>query len=136
MADVHDRMPIFLTPETAAMWLDPSAKWRDIIGTVVKTSQVHAQSQLHIYEVSPLVSNIKNESPDCVLPKKDYDARQLSRGIGRFFQKKAETSPGENGIKDAKQLQSGSEQTPQAGKRKASSEPESSAKVSKVIELD
>lgn len=121
MMNVHDRMPIFLTPESAALWLDPAAKWRDIIGSVVKASQAHAQSQLLIYEVSPLVSNIKNESSDCILPKKDYDARQLSKGIGRFFQKKSAA---------------GSEQTPVSEKRKASPEPEISAKVAKVIELD
>lgn len=136
MFEVHDRMPIFLTPETAALWLDPSAKWKDIIGTVVKASQVHAQSQLLIYEVSPLVSNIRNESPDCILSKKDFDARQLSKGIGRFFQKKNVTSGGDTGASDVSQLRMGSEQTPQSAKRKASPEPEISAKVSKVIELD
>jgi len=123
MSAVHDRMPVFLTPDTAALWLEPSAKWGDMIGSVVKTSQMHAQSNLHLYEVSSLVSNVKNESKDCILSKKDYDARQLSNGIGRFFQKKPVQS-------DA------AAQTPLTGKRRASPEPAGSAKVSKVIELD
>ena len=67
-------------------------------------------------QVSPLVSNIRNESPDCVLPKKKcphrslskrmfqgiagnaavpakcqrYDEKQLSKGIGRFFRPKTD----------------------------------------------
>mmetsp|Transcript_93858 Transcript_93858/g.176422 ORF Transcript_93858/g.176422 Transcript_93858/m.176422 type:complete len:363 (+) Transcript_93858:38-1126(+) len=94
MTAVHDRMPVFLTPETAALWLEPSARWADILREVLQVSQAHAKSQLLLYEVSTLVSNIRNESPDCLLPKKDYDARQLSKGIGRFFQRKSGTSGG------------------------------------------
>lgn len=126
MFDVHDRTPVFLTPETAAMWL-ASAKWSDVIDKVCAASQAHAQKQLSLYEVSPLVSNIKNESPDCILPKKDYDARQLSKGIGRFFQKKSSTTVGDGNC---------SEQTPPL-KRKADESLETPAtKAAKVIELD
>jgi len=88
MMGVHDRMPVFLTPETAALWLDPGQKWTNVIGTVVSASRLHAQHELLLCEVSTLVSNIRNESADCILSKKDHDARQLSKGIGRFFQKK------------------------------------------------
>lgn len=94
MTAVHDRMPVFLTPETASLWLEPSARWADILREVLQVSQAHAKSQLLLYEVSTLVSNIRNESPDCLLPKKEYDARQLSKGIGRFFQRKSGVSGG------------------------------------------
>jgi putative SOS response-associated peptidase YedK len=124
MIDVHDRMPVFLTPETAALWLDPKAKWDDIISGILKTSQAVASKHLLMYEVSPLVSNIRNESKDCILPKKDYNAHQLAKGIGRFFQKKSATAGGEGTSKDARM----GEETP-FGKRKAVFEPESSSKV-------
>jgi|ERR1712007_154258 len=87
MMDVHDRMPIFLTTNTAVLWLDHSRPFGKIIGTVVKNSQLHAQNDLLLYEVSPLVSNIRNESPDCILPKKEYDENKFSSGLGRFFKK-------------------------------------------------
>ncbi|CAE7705624.1 hmces [Symbiodinium pilosum] len=98
MEEVHDRMPVFLTPETAASWLDPSVPFSEIIRPVLKMSQAHAQSQLLLYEVSPLVSNIRNESPDCVLPKKKYDEKQLAKGIGRFFKPK----PADSDLKSKK----------------------------------
>jgi len=103
---VHDRMPVFLTPDTAALWLDQTKPFAEIIASVLKASKVHAASQLLLYEVSPLVSNIRNESPDCILPKKEYDAKQLSKGIGRFFKKK-DAAPGEKrkaeGLEEAAQ---------------------------------
>ncbi|CAE7454443.1 pab1, partial [Symbiodinium necroappetens] len=75
---------------TAASWLDLQRPFKEIISNVLKVSQAHAQSELFLYEVSPLVSNIRNESPDCVLPKKKYDEKQLSKGIGRFFRPKTD----------------------------------------------
>lgn len=90
MEKVHDRMPVFLTPESALMWLDLRLPFTEIVGSVLKAAQAHAQSQLLLYEVSSLVSNIKNESPDCILSKKEYSAKQLTKGIGRFFKSKNE----------------------------------------------
>lgn len=90
MEKIHDRMPVFLTPEMAATWLDSSKSFADIVGPVLKSAVELAKSDLHIYEVSSLVSNIRNESPECVLPKKSFDAQQLSKGLGRFFKRKAE----------------------------------------------
>eukprot|EP00929_Paragymnodinium_shiwhaense_P044116 TRINITY_DN22631_c0_g1_i1.p1 TRINITY_DN22631_c0_g1~~TRINITY_DN22631_c0_g1_i1.p1 ORF type:complete len:388 (+),score=58.02 TRINITY_DN22631_c0_g1_i1:111-1274(+) len=83
--DIHDRMPVFLTPETAALWLDCSKSFADIIGQITQCSEKHAKTQLHLYEVPSLVSSIRNESPDCIMPKKEYDARQKAKGIGAFF---------------------------------------------------
>jgi len=96
MENVHDRMPVFLTPDTAALWLDETKPFATIIQLVLKASKAHAASQLLFYEVSPLVSNIRNETPDCIIPRKEYDAKQLSKGIGRFFKKKEDaTTAGE-----------------------------------------
>lgn len=101
IAAIHDRTPVFLTPETAATWLDRSASFAKVIRPVLHSAQVHAK-QLLIYEVSPLVSNVKNESPDCILSKKEYDARQFSRGLGKFFTKKA-SSPADPSAKPAQE---------------------------------
>eukprot|EP00434_Breviolum_minutum_P010036 symbB.v1.2.008852.t1/scaffold553.1/size187910/13 len=75
---------------SALRWLDLRVPFTEVVGPVLKAAQAHAQSQLLLYEVSPLVSNIKNESPDCILPKKEYSAKQLTKGIGRFFKSKTE----------------------------------------------
>merc|ERR1740129_2175633 len=90
VAQVHDRMPVFLSPSTAATWLDPAVSFGKVIGPVLRTAQEHARRELCMYEVSNLVSNVKNESPDCVLPKKEMDAKQFSNGLGKFFTKKAQ----------------------------------------------
>lgn len=90
MERVHDRMPVFLNPETASMWLDPAKGFADVVAPVLKASTAHAREQLLLYEVSSLVSKIGNESPDCILPKKEYNSRQLAKGIGRFFKRKGE----------------------------------------------
>lgn len=89
VAAVHDRMPMFLTAETAAAWLDPQASFAKIIAPTVAAAHAHAKEHLHMYEVPPLVSHLKNETPDCILPKKEYDAKQFSQGLGKFFAKKA-----------------------------------------------
>jgi len=95
MFKVHDRMPVFLTPATAALWLDPAKSFSEVVAPVLKASEAHAQG-LFMYEVSPLVSSVKNESPDCILPKKEMDKRSLSGGLGRFFKKsEAGASAGE-----------------------------------------
>jgi len=87
MEVVHDRMPVFLTPQTAAIWLDPAARYADVVGRVLSEAKEHARAHLKLYEVSSLVSNVRSESPDCILSKKEYDEKQLAKGIGRFFKK-------------------------------------------------
>lgn len=101
MFEVHNRMPVFLTPESAALWLDHSQPFGKIVGTIVKASQMHAQKQLLLYEVSSLVSSVKNESPDCIVPKKEMDAKRFSSGLGRFFQQKPAKGGGDEGTAQA-----------------------------------
>lgn len=105
VAQVHDRMPVFLTPETAAAWLDSSVSFGKAIGPILRTAQAHANEQLSIYEVSSLVSNVKSESPDCVLPKKEMDAKQFSKGLGKFFAKKGQEAAPEKRKADDEQVQ-------------------------------
>merc|ERR1712194_30059 len=86
-AKVHDRMSIFLTPETAALWLDPSVSYAAAIKAVAGAAQEHARKELLMYEVSTLVSNVRNESPDCILPKTEVDKKRFAGGLGKFFTK-------------------------------------------------
>lgn len=115
VAKVHERMPVFLSADSAAMWLDSSASFGKVVAPVVRAAHEHARQQLLCYEVSTLVSSVKSESPDCILPKKDYDAKQFSRGLGKFFAKKT-----------PQQLQSVSPQ-PTEAKRKAADDGDASA---------
>lgn len=75
---------MFLTPDTAAAWLDTSVGFSEVLPAVMKAS-VELAGQLHIYEVPPLVSNMRNDTPECLLPKKEYDSRQLSKGTGWVY---------------------------------------------------
>eukprot|EP00435_Cladocopium_sp_Y103_P046964 s1213_g13.t1 len=92
---------------SASTWLDLRLPFTEIVGSVLKAAQAHAQSQLLLYEVSSLVSNIKNESPDCILSKKEYSAKQLTKGIGRFFKSKNEGTK-----QEAKEGKEGSSEAP------------------------
>lgn len=105
MEKVHDRMPVFLTPETAAAWVDPVVKFGDVASKTFASSRDHASKHLHVYEVSPLVSNVKTESPDCILPKSQYKEKQLANGLGRFFKKASpKASPTESQQKSQHEL--------------------------------
>lgn len=123
MMAIHDRMPVFLTPETASRWLDASESYAAVIGDVIRESRLHAASQLTIYEVSTLVSNVRNDSPDCILPKKAHNEKQFCNGLGRFFKKAGGATPDSPG-------------QPVNTKRSADAEAQLGEPLSKVICLD
>ena len=49
------------------------------------------QESFELYEVPPLVSNMRNNSIECVMPKDQYDKAQFNKGIGRFFSPTSQT---------------------------------------------
>jgi len=93
MESIHDRMPVFLSEETAPAWLTASAQppFETFVPTVLKEARRVAKERLQIYEVSDLVGNIRNDTPECLAPRKEVAKRQFENGLGRFFAKKAKT---------------------------------------------
>lgn len=99
MAQLHDRQPVFLSPETAPLWLSDQP-FAAIAPHVLKTS-IEECKQLHIYEVaSEVVNSVRNESPDCVLPKDELEKKKRATGIGKFFTKVADKSSGTSLVAD------------------------------------
>ena len=65
MEPIHDRMPVILTRETEAAWLD-----RSIDDPVALTHLLapYPAPELEAYPVSTLVNSPRNDAPECILP--------------------------------------------------------------------
>jgi len=61
-AQMHDRMPVILSPNDYAEWLDPQAKDSGMLLTPVPASEMSA------IPVNPIVNNARNEGPECIEP--------------------------------------------------------------------
>ncbi|HAT71383.1 MAG TPA: hypothetical protein DCS63_01025 [Elusimicrobia bacterium] len=62
---VHHRMPVILEKRHEALWLDP--KFRDS-ETLLPLLRAYDSSLMHVYRVSDLVNDPKNDFPDCLKP--------------------------------------------------------------------
>lgn len=65
MAAIHTRMPVILTPEDAALWLDPRVREPQALLSLLKPFPAE---QMLAYPVSPLVGSPRNEGPQLLLP--------------------------------------------------------------------
>jgi putative SOS response-associated peptidase YedK len=61
-AQFHDRMPVILSPNDYAEWLDPNAKEPAKLLTPFPASEMAAIA------VNPIVNNARNEVPECIEP--------------------------------------------------------------------
>ncbi len=60
---VHNRMPVILSAETEALWLDPVTEDAETLQRLL----IPAPSEsLDSYEVSSLVNNVRNKGADCL----------------------------------------------------------------------
>lgn len=63
--EVHDRMPVIVTPEMREAWLDPEPRDPDellaLLGGV-------SADELELHPVSTLVNSPANELPECIVP--------------------------------------------------------------------
>ena len=65
MAQIHDRMPVILDKSTWNLWLDPG----DVPAEALSELLIPCPSEwLEKYQVSSIVGNVRNESPECVKP--------------------------------------------------------------------
>jgi putative SOS response-associated peptidase YedK len=63
MADIHNRMPVILTPEAEAQWLDRS---NEDIPSLLRLLQPYDSSQMRAYPVSAAVGNVRNDYPELI----------------------------------------------------------------------
>jgi putative SOS response-associated peptidase YedK len=62
LADIHDRMPVILTPDDYHLWLDPA--FRDT-ASVSEMLRPLDPAQMRRYPVSTRVNNVQNDDADC-----------------------------------------------------------------------
>lgn len=81
MRPIHHRMPVLLTPEQFAPWLDPRLTTADELAPLLCTPRSETMSAL---AVSPHVSNVRHDGPECLAPADAAaaeDGRQFSLGL-------------------------------------------------------
>ena len=64
MAELHHRMPVILSPEDAGTWMDP----RTPPETLQALLRPCPDGWIEAYEVGPAVGNVRNDSPELILP--------------------------------------------------------------------
>jgi len=65
LGQIHDRMPLMLTPDRYDAWLDPRQNDKDDLLALLEPA---APGRLEAYPVSTMVSNVKNNGPELVDP--------------------------------------------------------------------
>jgi putative SOS response-associated peptidase YedK len=65
---IHDRMPMMLTPDRWAAWLDPTLDDREVLLGLLEPALSEESHGLVAQPVSPLVSNVRNNGPELVAP--------------------------------------------------------------------
>jgi len=62
---IHNRMPVILSKDAEAFWLDPTIEEFDRLLALLSP---YAADEMDAYEVSSLVNSVNNDSPDLVEP--------------------------------------------------------------------
>ncbi|MCW2827244.1 MAG: response-associated peptidase [Marmoricola sp.] len=65
LGHIHDRMPLMLSPDRYDAWLDPRRNDRDDLLALLEPA---APGRLEAFPVSTLVSSVKNNGPELVVP--------------------------------------------------------------------
>jgi putative SOS response-associated peptidase YedK len=68
LGSIHDRMPLFLDPDHADAWLDPTTdNVRDVLDAAIDAAPVVAET-LDDHVVSKAVGNVRNDGPELIEP--------------------------------------------------------------------
>ena len=65
VAPLHERMPVVLSPDEYRTWLERTTT--DPI-SLKKMFQPYPADLMEMWQVSPLVNNVKNDGPELVVP--------------------------------------------------------------------
>jgi putative SOS response-associated peptidase YedK len=68
LADIHDRMPVFLDPALIDEWLEPGADGTDELLGAVAAGGIELAHGIEFHEVDRAVGNVRNNSPQLVEP--------------------------------------------------------------------
>lgn len=67
MQPLHDRMPVILSPDEFAPWLDPELNEPEQLGPMLDQ---YPADEMTAYPVSTLVNSVKNDSQELIVPSK------------------------------------------------------------------
>jgi putative SOS response-associated peptidase YedK len=73
IAPLHDRMPVILTPDAEARWLDPSTPRAELFELLAGLSA----DQTALRPVGPAVNDARYDGPECLAPAADPDQAVL-----------------------------------------------------------
>ena len=68
LADIHDRMPVFLEAGLIDEWLDPSSEGSEELLEEVSQGAVEVAESVEFYEVDRAVGNVRNNFPELAEP--------------------------------------------------------------------
>jgi putative SOS response-associated peptidase YedK len=68
LADIHDRMPVFLSPELIEEWLDPHAEFSEELLDAIAEGGAQTAERMELYEVGREVGNVRNNGPQLLDP--------------------------------------------------------------------
>lgn len=71
LADVHDRMPVILSPEHYDLWLDPGFRRTNALTEMLGPFDATLMKR---YPVSTRVNFVKNDDPECATALQAVDA--------------------------------------------------------------
>ncbi|MNN45154.1 putative SOS response-associated peptidase YedK [compost metagenome] len=63
MADIHDRMPVILSPEAESQWLDRS---NQDTSSLMRLLRPYDAAQMRAYPVSSKVGNVRNDYKELI----------------------------------------------------------------------
>ncbi len=65
VAELHNRMPVILTPDAIDLWLDPTV---DDASRLVKVLEPYDAAEIDFFPVSKMVNRPSNNAPGCIAP--------------------------------------------------------------------
>jgi putative SOS response-associated peptidase YedK len=71
LADVHDRMPVILSPDNYDLWLDPDFRNTASVAEMLRPFEARLMRR---YPVSTRVNQVQNDDADCAKPVEPYSS--------------------------------------------------------------
>lgn len=68
LAEIHDRNPVMLSPDSLAAWMAPDFETTPELLLALSRESDMVADELEFYEVSKAVGSVRNNSPELILP--------------------------------------------------------------------
>ena len=68
LAEIHDRNPVMLSPDSLAAWMAPDFETTPELLVALSRESDMVANELEFFEVSRAVGSVSNNSPELILP--------------------------------------------------------------------